>query len=126
MMRDDVMREEEAACDHASRNTPFLKRVQPVDQISPHGFISEAPKNQNGQTPDGTKKPDLPPGLADDESEASEDEETPGTKKPDLPPGLSGNDEGVEADADGEPGTKKPDLPPGLSAGNGEKSDTGT
>jgi len=84
--------------------------------------------NQNGQTPDGTKKPDLPPGLADDDSEASADEQEPGTKKPDLPPGLAGDDAESEADAKAgdEPGTKKPDLPPGLSGGNGETSDTKT
>jgi len=76
--------------------------------------------SQNGQTPDGTRKPDLPPGLADDgddaEAEAS-DEASPGTKKPDLPPGLSG-DNGASDEA----GTKKPEGPPGTKTPAGSPS----
>ncbi len=85
----------------------------------------------NGQTPDGTKKPDLPPGLADDSDDqdqgASDQETSPGTKKPDLPPGLGG--ENGESDA---PGTKKPAGPPGAkkpagppSAGSDDDGDDG-
>ena len=83
---------------------------------------------QNGQTPDGTRKPDLPPGLADDTDEEAKEDQSPGTKKPDLPPGLSGDEKADAAAAGekGEPGTKKPDLPPGLSGGNGEANETGT
>ncbi|WP_263792475.1 2-oxoacid:ferredoxin oxidoreductase subunit beta [Salinibacter sp.] len=75
----------------------------------------------NGQTPDGTKKPDLPPGLADDSDDqdqgASDQETSPGTKKPDLPPGLGG--ENGESDA---PGTKKPAGPPGAKKPAGPPS----
>ncbi len=75
----------------------------------------------NGQTPDGTKKPGLPPGLADgsdDQDQGASDEETsPGTKKPDLPPGLGG--ENGESDA---PGTKKPAGPPGAKKPAGPPS----
>ncbi len=75
----------------------------------------------NGQTPDGTKKPDLPPGLADgsdDQDQGASDEETsPGTKKPDLPPGLGG--ENGESD---DPGTKKPAGPPGAKKPAGPPS----
>jgi 2-oxoglutarate ferredoxin oxidoreductase subunit beta len=84
--------------------------------------MSNETPNDNGQTPDGTKKPDLPPGLADDDSEASTDEQEPGTKKPDLPPGLSGgNGETSETK------TKKPAGPPGAKkpAGPGSGDDDG-
>jgi len=81
--------------------------------------------SQNGQTPDGTKKPDLPPGLAEDEDdEAPEEDASPGTKKPDLPPGLA--DDATDDTSDDSPGTKKPDLPPGLGRGDGESSDADT
>jgi 2-oxoglutarate ferredoxin oxidoreductase subunit beta len=85
--------------------------------------------------PDGTKKPNLPPGLADGGDDAeetpSDEDAAPGTKKPDLPPGLGEengeSDAGQASDSDQEQrGTKKPDLPPGLSGGNGEKSDAET
>ena len=80
--------------------------------------------SQNGQTPDGTKKPDLPPGLdngSDDQDQGASDEETsPGTKKPDLPPGLGG--ENGESDA---PGTKKPAGPPGAKKPAGPPSPGG-
>ncbi|WP_263784728.1 thiamine pyrophosphate-dependent enzyme [Salinibacter grassmerensis] len=80
-----------------------------------------ADANQDGQTPDGTKKPDLPPGLAggsDDQDQSASDEETsPGTKKPDLPPGLGG--ENGESD---DPSTKKPAGPPGAKKPAGPPS----
>ncbi|MEF8816792.1 MAG: thiamine pyrophosphate-dependent enzyme [Salinibacter sp.] len=77
--------------------------------------------SSKGQTPDGTKKPDLPPGLAgggDDQDQSASDEQTaPGTKKPDLPPGLGGGDD--ESD---DPGTKKPAGPPGAKKPAGPPS----
>lgn len=80
--------------------------------------------DQNGETPDGTKSPDLPPGLASDEDdeEGSSDEPAAGTKKPDLPPGLSGS----EADENGaSDGTTKPAGPPGTTSPEGPGSDDG-
>jgi 2-oxoglutarate ferredoxin oxidoreductase subunit beta len=79
--------------------------------------------SQNGQTPDGTKKPDLPPGLA---SDADDDgaEDPPGTKTPDLPPGLSGDDAGAEENGTPD-GTTKPAGPPGTTSPAGPGSDDG-
>ncbi|WP_103027495.1 2-oxoacid:ferredoxin oxidoreductase subunit beta [Salinibacter altiplanensis] len=78
----------------------------------------------NGQMPDGTKKPDRPPGLADGSDasapNASDEEATPSTKKPDLPPGLGGESEESEA-----PGTKKPAGPPGAKKPAGPPSPGG-
>ena len=80
--------------------------------------------SQNGQMPDGTRKPDRPPGLADEgdasESNASDEETSPGTKKPDLPPGLGG--ENGDSDT---PGTKKPAGPPGAKKPAGPPSPGG-
>ena len=80
--------------------------------------------NQNGQTPDGTKTPDLPPGLAsdEDEEEGSSDEPAAGTKKPDLPPGLSGSEVDENGASDG---TTKPAGPPGTTSPEGPDSDDG-
>jgi len=93
--------------------------------------MSEAPNNQNGQTPDGTRKPDLPPGLADDgadaEDENASDDASPGTTKPDLPPGLDGengeSDESGTTKPAGPPGGKKPAGPP--SPGSDDDADEG-
>ncbi|PSQ90331.1 MAG: 2-oxoacid:ferredoxin oxidoreductase subunit beta, partial [Bacteroidetes bacterium QH_2_63_10] len=89
--------------------------------------------SQNGQTPDGTRKPDLPPGLADDgddEDSSSDEDAAPGTKKPDLPPGLARD--GEENGESDEPGTTKPAGPPGAkkpagppSPGSDEDADDG-
>ena len=66
--------------------------------------------NQNGQTPDGTKSPDLPPGLASEGGEeGSSEASADGTKKPDLPPGLSEDDGDENGASDG---TTKPAGPP--------------
>ena len=82
--------------------------------------------SQNGQTPDGTKKPDLPPGLADDgddrEEDTSDEASESGTKNPD-----GGRDAGHASEPDQQPpGTKKPDLPPELAGGDGESGEAGT
>ena len=68
---------------------------------------------QNETTPDGTKRPTLPPGYGDDGGdEAPSGEATPeGTKKPAAPSASSGD-----------AGTKKPTLPPGFG-GDGAGGD---
>jgi 2-oxoglutarate ferredoxin oxidoreductase subunit beta len=68
-------------------------------------------------TPDGTRKPDLPSALSDEEvSENAADEA--GTRKPDLPPGLADDEDGAEdagtTSVGGGPDGDGPTLPPGM------------
>ena len=86
----------------------------------------------DGQTPDGTKKPDLPPGLADTSNDTQEksasDDASPGTKKPDLPPGLEKDSGGADTPDTttpaGPPGTKKPAGPPSSGSDDGDDGPT--
>ena len=70
-------------------------------------------------TPDGTKKPSLPPGYGpsrDADDKASPERPPSGTKKPAGPPGTK-KPTGPPPSSGGSSGAKKPTLPPGFGGG---------
>jgi 2-oxoglutarate ferredoxin oxidoreductase subunit beta len=82
--------------------------------------MSNAPPDPspNGQTPDDTKKPDLPPGLGGENGESDD----PGTTKPagpDIPSGAKKPASPPSSDSDDEANDDGPTLPPGYSGDGG-------
>ena len=79
-------------------------------------------------TPDGTRKPDLPPSLSDEEGRDDADDE-PGTRKPDLPPGPANRDDAAETEAATPVGAGDdgdgPTLPPGMGGDGATAEDSG-
>jgi len=86
------------------------------------------PDNSNSN--DGTKKPDLPPGLQSSSGENGSEDDSGGddTKKPAGPPGAK-KPSGPPSSSSGESETQnanKPAMPPGFSGDGGPGADDGT